>query len=267
MKLVSYDGGFGRVEGDVVVPMGSDLMTYLETGESEDAAPIPLGDLRLTAPVRRPEKIMCIGLNYRDHAEESGMPPPEEPVLFTKFANSLAGHGEPVTLPAATRQVDYEVELGVVIGRPGREVAVADALDHVAGYTCMNDLSARDLQFRGGQWTRGKAIDGFHPTGPWVVTPDEVHDPQALGLRCSVNGRLLQDSSTAQMIFSVAELVSFISLTMTLRPGDLISTGTPAGVGFTREPPVFLEDGDEVLVEIDGLGALRTPIVRVARGP
>jgi 2,4-didehydro-3-deoxy-L-rhamnonate hydrolase len=221
-----------------------------------------LSDLRLTTPIPSPEKVICIGLNYRDHAEESEMPPPEEPVLFAKFANSLAGPGESVTLPPAARAVDYEAELGVVIGRMTRDVTVEHALDYVAGYTCMNDLSARDLQFRSGQCTRGKAIDAFHPTGPWLVTADEIGNPQALGIRCTVNGRTLQDSSTAGMIFTIAEIISFISETMTLYPGDLISTGTPAGVGFTREPPVLLDDGDEVVVEIERIGSLRTPIVR-----
>jgi 2,4-didehydro-3-deoxy-L-rhamnonate hydrolase len=262
VRLVSYHGGFGRVEDDDVIPLGRDIVHYLASGEAEEEEPVPLEEIRLRAPVPRPEKIVLVGLNYRDHAEETGAPVPDEPVLFAKFANSLAADGEPVPLPAVTREVDYEAELGVVIGRTARDVGVGAALDHVAGYTAMNDLSARDLQLRGGQWTRGKAIDGFLPTGPWITTADEIPDPQALAIRCRVNGRLLQDSTTANMIFPVAELVSFISRTMTLRPGDLISTGTPAGVGFTREPPIFLADGDVVSVEVERIGTLTTPIVQ-----
>jgi 2-keto-4-pentenoate hydratase/2-oxohepta-3-ene-1,7-dioic acid hydratase in catechol pathway len=260
VRLVSFEGGFGRLVGDEIVPMGDDLVAYLRTGEATESSPIMRDSVRLSSPVPRPEKIILIGLNYRDHAEEAGQPIPEEPVLFAKFANSLVGHEAAVVLPPETEQVDYEVELGVVIGRRAHAVPVFDALDYVAGYTCMNDLSARDLQFRSGQWTRGKAIDGFHPTGPCLVTTDEIPDPQDLAVSCRVNGEALQASSTAQMVFGVAELVSFISRTMTLEPGDLISTGTPAGVGFTREPPIFLRPGDAVEVEIERIGILRTYI-------
>jgi 2-keto-4-pentenoate hydratase/2-oxohepta-3-ene-1,7-dioic acid hydratase in catechol pathway len=264
VRLITFESrtgrGFGRVQDDLVIPMGPDLVTYLETGSSEDGPAIPLADVRLLAPVPRPGKVIGIGLNYRDHAEESGQPIPEQPILFAKFANSVIGPGEPIVLPPEALEPDYEVELGVVIGRTARRVPVADALDHVAGYTCMNDVSARDLQFQSSQWMLGKAIDTFLPCGPWLVTSEEISDPQALALRLTLNGEVLQSSSTAQMVFGVAELVASISRTMTLHPGDLIATGTPPGVGFARDPKVFLRDGDEVTCEIEGIGALTNPV-------
>jgi len=212
-------------------------------------------------PIERPGKIVCVGMNYRDHAAEAGMEVPEQPVLFAKWPNGLIGPGEAIVLPPDPSQVDYEAELGVIIGLRARGLRTEDALDAVAGYVCVNDVSARDLQFADGQWTRGKSLDTFCPVGPRLVPAAEVPDPQRLGIRCRVNGELLQDSSTAQMVFSVAEIVAFVSTWLTLEPGDLIATGTPAGVGFTREPPVYLRPGDEVTVEIDGLGALVNPVV------
>jgi 2-keto-4-pentenoate hydratase/2-oxohepta-3-ene-1,7-dioic acid hydratase in catechol pathway len=262
MKLVSFAGGFGRVEEEDVVPMGGDLLAWLEGAQAVEGPALALGSLRLGAPLARPGKIFGVGLNYRDHAEETGQPVPDVPILFAKFANSVIGPGEPIVVPAATRRPDYEAELGVVIGSTAREVPVDDALGHVAGYLCCNDVSARDLQTSTSQWTRGKAIDTFLPCGPWLVTSDEVPDPQALGIRCMLNGEVMQDSSTAQMVFGVAELVSFISQACTLEPGDLIATGTPPGVGFARTPPVWLHDGDEVTVEIEGLGTLTNPVRR-----
>ncbi len=263
MKLVSFAGGFGHVEGGSVVPMGGDLLAWLEGAPAVDGPAVPLESLRLRAPVPRPGKIFGVGLNYRDHAEETGQPVPDVPILFAKFANSVIGPGEPIVVPAATRRPDYEAELGVVIGSTARVVSVAQALDHVAGYLCCNDVSARDLQKATSQWIRGKAIDTFLPCGPWLVTADEVPDPQALGIRCTLNGQVMQDSSTDQMVFGVAELVSYISQACTLEPGDLIATGTPPGVGFARTPPVWLHDGDEVTIEIEGLGALTNPVSRV----
>ncbi len=212
-------------------------------------------------PIERPGKILCVGLNYRSHAEEQDRRPPERPMLFAKWTTSLVGPGDPIVLPPISSAVDYEAELGVVIGRRARGLATADALDAVAGYVCVNDVSARDLQFADGQWTRGKSLDTFCPVGPRLVPAADVPDPQQLGIRCRVNGELLQDSSTAQMVFSVAEIVAFVSTWLTLEPGDLIATGTPAGVGFTRKPPIYLRPGDEVSVEIDGLGALVNPVV------
>ncbi len=266
MKLVSYVGGFGRLrESDegaaMVVPMGDDVVAFLAGSPVRDSEPVPLAEVTLCAPVPRPGKIICVGLNYRDHAAETGKPIPTEPILFAKFANSVVPHGSEVPIPAATDEVDWEAELGVVIGSTARQVAPEDALGHVAGYVCMNDLSARDLQRSGGQWTRGKAIDGFLPMGPVLVTVDEVPDPQALGIRCTVNGEVVQHSSTRQMVFGVAELISTISQTLTLEPGDCIATGTPPGVGMAMTPPRFLGPGDIVTVEIDGLGALTTTMV------
>jgi 2,4-didehydro-3-deoxy-L-rhamnonate hydrolase len=261
VRLVSFDGGFGRLEGDSVIPMGPDLVAYLTSREAKDGHPRALADMRLLAPINRPEKIICVGLNYRDHAAESGQPVPEEPVLFAKFSNSLIGVGAPIRLPlAAPMMVDYEAELAVVIGRPARRVSPSMALTYVAGYTCANDVSARDLQTRGGQWLHGKAVDTFLPLGPWLVTSDEIADPQKLRIRCSVNGEVLQDSSTKEMVFGVAELVSFISQTITLSPGDVISTGTPPGVGAARKPPRYLKAGDHVTVSIDGIGDLTNPV-------
>jgi 2-keto-4-pentenoate hydratase/2-oxohepta-3-ene-1,7-dioic acid hydratase in catechol pathway len=210
--------------------------------------------------IERPAKIICVGLNYRDHAEETGAELPTAPLLFAKWPNTLIGHGDPILLPEASKEVDYEAELGVVIGTGGRLIAERDALDHVRGYICVNDVSARDLQFADGQWTRGKSPDTFCPVGPRLVPREEIDDPQALAIKCILNGETMQDSTTANMIFSVAEIIAYVSRTVTLEPGDLIATGTPAGVGVFRDPKVLLQDGDEVTVEVEGLGALTNPI-------
>ncbi|WP_148571356.1 fumarylacetoacetate hydrolase family protein [Nocardioides caldifontis] len=267
MRLVSFVGGYGRLEGadgTYVVPMGEDLVAHLAGAPAEDREPVPVAELELLAPVPRPAKIICVGLNYRDHALETGKPIPTEPVLFAKFANSVVGDGARVAIPEVTEEVDWEAELGVVVGRVASRVTVEEALDHVAGYTCLNDLSARDLQRRGGQWTRGKAIDAFLPMGPVLVTADEVGAPDDLKVRCTVNDDVVQDSSTSQMVFGVAELVSTISQTITLEPGDVIATGTPPGVGMAMSPPRFLRPGDVVTVEIEGLGRLTTTMVGAA---
>jgi 2-keto-4-pentenoate hydratase/2-oxohepta-3-ene-1,7-dioic acid hydratase in catechol pathway len=262
VRLVSFDGGFGRVEDDAVVPMGPSLLDWLAFGTQGVAAgkPRPLEEVRLAAPVPRPGKVICVGLNYRDHAQETGQPIPTQPVLFPKYANSLVGPGADVMVPPEAEQVDYEAELAVVVGRRASRVAEADALDHVAGYACANDVSSRSLQFRSSQWLLGKAIDTFLPLGPFLVTADEVPDPQALGIRCLVNDEMRQSSDTGQMVFGVAELVSFISRTITLEPGDLLVTGTPSGVGMAADPPRFLRPGDRMRVEIDGLGSLDNTI-------
>ena len=261
MKLISYPDGFGRLEGDRLIPMGPDINEYLRSGAWEDASPIAAESITWLAPIPSPGKVICIGLNYRDHIIETNGVAPTEPVLFPKFQNSVIGPKQPIVIPDAAKQVDYEAELGVVIGKRASGVSASNALDHVAGYTCMNDVSARDLQFsNGGQWMRGKAVDTFLPTGPWMVTADEIDDPQALSIRCLVNGEVMQDSNTSEMVFGVAELISFVSQTLTLEPGDLIATGTPAGVGFVREPPVFLSRGDEVSIEIVGIGTLTNQV-------
>jgi 2,4-didehydro-3-deoxy-L-rhamnonate hydrolase len=258
VRLVSFEGGFGRVEEDAVVPMGPSLVDWLAFGTQGVAtgAPRPLAEVRLLAPVPRPGKIVCVGLNYRDHADETRQPIPSEPVLFSKYANSVVGPGADVVVPPGAGKIDYEAELAVFIGRRASAVPTGAALDHVAGYTCANDVSSRSLQFRSSQWLLGKAIDTFLPLGPYLVTADEVPDPQALGIRCLVNGELRQSSDTGQMVFGVAELVSFASRTITLEPGDVLVTGTPSGVGMAADPPRYLGPGDRMRVEIDGLGEL-----------
>jgi 2-keto-4-pentenoate hydratase/2-oxohepta-3-ene-1,7-dioic acid hydratase in catechol pathway len=211
-------------------------------------------DLKPGPCVGIPEKLICIGLNYRRHAQETGMPIPEVPVLFSKFNNTLAGTGEPIPLPDNAIQYDYEVELGVVIGKEARSVSVDEALNYVFGYFTVNDMSVRDLQFRTSQWLLGKTPDRFFPTAPYLVTADEVGDPQNLRLFCWVNGELRQNSNTADMIFSVAECISYITQYMTLKPGDVISTGTPEGVVMGMQEKTWLKPGDEVVVEVEGLG-------------
>ena len=267
MKLATTTNGFGRIEDDSFVPMGDDIVQYLEMGSSGDGQAIPLADVRLLAPVRRPGKVICVGLNYRDHAEETGQPIPNEPVLFSKFANSVIGPGADIVIPRIVTQPDFEAELAVVIGRRASGVTAADAPACVAGYTCANDVSARDLQFRSSQWLLGKAIDTFLPLGPWVVTADEVGDPQRLGIRCTIDGDVVQDSSTDQMIFPVADLIAFISRTITLEPGDVIATGTPPGVGMGREPQRWLQDGERMTVEIEHIGALTNTVRLTGGGP
>jgi 2-keto-4-pentenoate hydratase/2-oxohepta-3-ene-1,7-dioic acid hydratase in catechol pathway len=206
-----------------------------------------------------PQKIVCVGLNYRDHAEEQGVALPERPLLFAKWPNTLLENGAPIRLPAISKQVDYEAELGVVIGRRASGVTVADALNFVEGYVVANDVSGRDLQFADGQWIRGKSLDTFLPVGE-LVPASAVPDPQALPIRAILNGEVMQDSNTSNMIFGVAEVVSFISQAITLEPGDLIITGTPAGVGAFRDPPVWLKPGDEITIEIDGVGSISSPV-------
>ena len=218
---------------------------------------LAIGDLELLAPVPRPGKIVAVGVNYRSHADEQGREPPEAPVIFAKFASSVIGSGATVEWdPRLTQAVDAEAELAVVIGRTCRRVARRQALEHVLGYTCLNDVSARDLQYADRQFTRAKSLDTFTPMGPALVTADEVRDPQVLAIRGYVNGELRQSASTAEMVFGVADLIEFCSRAFTLEPGDVIATGTPAGVGWFREPRQMLADGDEVVVEADGIGRL-----------
>jgi 2-keto-4-pentenoate hydratase/2-oxohepta-3-ene-1,7-dioic acid hydratase in catechol pathway len=291
VRLVTFTSAFGgawrlgvRTDGGIV-----DLLAVHEAGPVADWAPAPPATMErgldalpvLAALVARaastpgatldpagltfgpcvtaPQKIVAIGLNYRKHAAEAGMAIPEFPIVFSKFSNALAGSGETVTIPSVTRKADYEVELAVIIGRRAASIPVEAALGHVLGYATANDLSARDLQFRTAQWMLGKTLDGFLPLGPDLVTADEVPDPQALRLRTWLNGELRQDSTTADMIFPVAELVSYCSHYFTLVPGDVIITGTPAGVIAGMKEPVWLKGGDTVVVEVEGLGRLETP--------
>ena len=212
-------------------------------------------------PIERPGKIVCVGLNYRDHAEEQGTELPTAPLLFAKWQNTLIGPGDAIVIPPLVTKCDYEAELGVVIGATVRDVSAANALEAVAGYVCVNDVSARDLQRADRQWTRGKSPDTFCPVGPRLVPRDEVPDPQALAIRAVLNGETMQESTTANMIFGIGELIAYITRTITLEPGDLIVTGTPGGVGLFREPPVFMQPGDQITIEIEGIGSLTNPVV------
>jgi acylpyruvate hydrolase len=282
MRLVSFsteDGLTAGVQiGEELVPVSAldapartvrGLLEALDTdglrelgrraGEASER--LALADVALHAPVTDPQKIVCLGLNYRDHAEETGQPIPTAPMWFAKFANSLLGSGGEILLPAAhPEHVDYEAELALVIGRPAKNVSAESALSHIAGAMPFNDVSARDLQMQNPLWTSGKAIDTFAPCGPALVTLDEIDDLGALGLRTRVNGEVLQEGTTANLIFGPAEVLAWLSRTITLLPGDIIATGTPAGVGAAQGR--FLRDGDTVEVEVDGLGA----VVNAVRG-
>ncbi len=217
--------------------------------------------VQLLAPVPRPSKVICIGLNYRDHAEESGMDIPTSPLVFSKFSSCVVGPGADVRIPSGSVEVDYEAEFGVVIGRRASRVSTTDAMNYVLGYTNINDVSARDFQFADGQWQRRKSYDTFCPMGETIVTRDEIADPHSLQIQFRLNCETLQNSSTDQLIFQVPELISSLSAFTTLEPGDVIATGTPAGVGFARKPPVYLRAGDVMEVEIEGLGILTNPVV------
>jgi 2-keto-4-pentenoate hydratase/2-oxohepta-3-ene-1,7-dioic acid hydratase in catechol pathway len=248
-----------------VLTAGSDMLRRLEASAAgvEPGAEPDVGavsELELGPPIPDPDKIICLGLNYGDHAREAGATPPEVPVLFAKFRNCLVGPTEPIVLPEASKAVDYEGELAVVIGTRCKNVPEEDALRHVAGGMALNDVSARDLQNQTGQWLSGKAIDTFAPCGPALVTVDELGDLQDLGISTELNGQLVQESNTREMIFSVTYAVAYLSRLMTLAPGDIIATGTPAGIGSTREPPLLLADGDVVSVTVDGVGSLRNPV-------
>ena len=294
MRLVSYfgpdDAGSGIVVGDRVVPLVEYAGFDVDPDALDDlrrraaaltgAAGIPIDELELVTPVIAPGKIVCVGLNYREHASEGGRPLPTRPLLFSKFANALVAEGQPIVRPEGTQALDLEVELGVVIGTTARRVSRAEALDHVAGYVVVNDVSARDWQgipaaladgeVGDGQWLRAKGSDTFLPMSSVLVTADEVADPQALQLqswRIPGSGPEagqeipMQDANTSDMIWGVAELIEHISRSITLEPGDVIATGTPAGVGVFRDPPVFLEPGDRVRCEIEGIGTVENPII------
>ena len=284
MKLVTFTTGngprLGAVRGEDVIDLAvasggalpSDMIAFLEQGDAAVAAAqqlvqdadtaLSLADVTLLAPVPTPSKVVAIGQNYMDHCLEQGVEPPTSPVIFTKFSTAVIGPGAEIRWdPALTSMVDYEVELAVVIGRPARRVSAGDALGYVAGYTVCNDVSARNLQFGDGQWVRGKSLDTFCPLGPWLVTRDEIPDPQRLAVRTTLNGEVMQNSTTAEMIFGVKDLIAFASRAFTLRPGDLIITGTPPGVGVFRDPQVFLKDGDEITLEVEGIGKLTNTCV------
>ncbi len=240
------------------------LQAAKEAANRPNAVRILAAGAKLLPPILDPPKIICMGLNYRDHAAETGVKIPTEPVLFSKFTTALIGAEEPIVLPAVSKKVDYEAELVLVVGKEGRHLTAADALEHLAGYTIGHDVSARDWQLEkdGRQWLAGKTFDTFAPLGPTIVTTDEMPDPNNLGIRLRLNGRTMQESNTRHMIFSAGVALAYISQVVTLLPGDLVFTGTPAGVGMVRKPPVWLKGGDVVEVEIEGLGVLRNPVVQ-----
>lgn len=236
------------------------LETFHAKGLSDAAPQLMPDSVRILPPIPRPAKFICVGLNYRDHCEEQNLEPPKSPVIFAKFANAVCGHKDIVKRPAVTSKLDFEGELGVVIAQGGKKIPAEKALSHVLGYLIVNDISARDIQKKDGQWLRAKSMDTFAPTGPWITTSDEICDPQSLALKTTLNDRIMQESHTSKMIFGVAELIEFISHGITLEPGDIISTGTPAGVGVWRNPPVFLQPGDVVRIEIEKIGILENTI-------
>ena len=277
MRLISYRSDRGERAGvlrdRLVIDAGDALGIEVATvrgiltdgllGELEgvDGDGVELADVELLPPVPDPEKIVCIGLNYRDHAAEGRQEPPPVPTFFAKFRNALVPDGATVRLPAASSKVDYEAEIAFVVGRTAHEVPAAEALDHIAGYTLLNDLSARDLQFQTPQWLPGKVFDGSAPCGPVLVTADEVPGgPGSMGIALDLNGERMQEESTAALIFGMEELLAHLSTLMTLVPGDIVSTGTPAGVGGAREPRVWLQPGDELVVSSPEIGELRTTI-------
>ena len=233
-------------------------------GSAPGGKVLPLADAQLLSPIPRPPKIICIGLNYRDHAEESNLPIPETPTVFCKFPTAVTGHGHPIVLPKNSTKPDYEAEFAAVIGRGGRHIPESNWREHVFGYTCLNDVSARDFQMATSQWMIGKTFDTFCPIGPAVVTADEIPDPHNLRISLSIGDEVLQDSNTRNLIFKLPKLIAYLSSVFTLEPGDVIATGTPAGVGFVRKPPRWLRNGDVVTVSIEGIGQLTNPVVAEA---
>jgi 2-keto-4-pentenoate hydratase/2-oxohepta-3-ene-1,7-dioic acid hydratase in catechol pathway len=273
MKLVTFRRGneapqAGALNGNRVIAIGESMLSVIASGKvpAQGGMAYDLADVRLLAPIPRPPKFICIGLNYRDHAEETKMEIPKVPTIFNKFTNVVIGPGDPIVLPKASTRPDYEAEFAFVIGRGGRHISAAKAMEHVYGYTIVNDVSARDFQMATSQWLMGKTFDTFAPMGPWLVTADEIADPHALDISLDVvsNGagtERLQQSNTRELIFKIPELIEHLSTVVTLEPGDVVSTGTPAGVGFARKPPRYLKPGDEIIIRVEGLGELRNPCV------
>ena len=281
MKFVTFQGASradaGVVFGDRVVSLAAagfaDMLAVLASGTEGRASidafvsnppadsTFPLASVRLLAPVPRPPKLICIGLNYRDHAAEARQEIPKVPTIFAKFSNVVIGPGEPIVLPKISRKPDYEAEFMFVIGTGGRHIAAEDWQRHVFGYTVFNDVSARDFQSVTSQWMIGKTFDTFAPMGPYLVSADEIPDPHALDISLSIDGEVLQHSNTRELIFKIPDLVAYLSSVVTLEPGDVVATGTPAGVGFARKPPRYLKPGDEVIITIEGVGELRNPVI------
>jgi 2-keto-4-pentenoate hydratase/2-oxohepta-3-ene-1,7-dioic acid hydratase in catechol pathway len=240
---------------------GSEARLRIESWVQSSTAAHPLNSVTLLAPIPRPPKLICVGLNYRDHALESKMEIPKVPTIFSKFPSAVIGPGEPIILPKNSTQPDYEAEFAFVIGGGGRHIPVERWQEHVFGYTIINDVSARDFQMATTQWLMGKTFDTFAPMGPHIVSADEIRDPHALDISLSINGEVLQHSNTRELIFKIPELVAFLSSVITLEPGDVVSTGTPAGVGVARKPPRFLRAGDDVVVRVESIGELRNPVM------
>ena len=281
MKLATFTHEgmtrIGVVKGDEIVDLAAaapdlprDMVGLLELGpEALTAAHaalargprVPLAEARLEAPIARPPKFLAVGLNYADHVAESGLEPPKHPTIFNKQSTCVAGPSDPIHVPRASHVVDYEGELGFVIGRRCRHVARDDASDVIAGYLVVNDVTVRDWQLRTPTWTMGKSFDTHGPIGPWIVTSDELRDPHQLRLRTWVNGELRQESNTKQLIFDCFALVEHFSTAFTLEPGDIVATGTPSGVGIVRKPPQLLRDGDVVRIEIEGIGTIENPVI------
>lgn len=268
MRLVTFQGPdspaqAGIVTGDTVTGLGTDMLSAIAAGTPPSASgpSHALSSVQLLAPIPRPPKLICVGLNYRDHAREAGLEIPSIPTIFSKFSNVVIGPNQPIVLPKASQRPDYEAEFAFVIGPGGRGISAAGAMDHVFGYTIVNDVSARDYQMATSQWLMGKTFDTFSPMGPWIVTRDEIADPHALDLSLEIGGEVLQCSNTRELLFGIPALIEFISGVVTLEPGDIVSTGTPAGVGFARRPPRYLRPGDEVIIRIEGIGELRNPVI------
>ncbi len=265
-SVFNFPGRMARIDDFLGIAGGLDILEErmrLLDPKSPDIQSLLFdeSDVVLQAPVPRPHKLIGIGLNYRDHIEETKMEIPREPLLFAMYSNAVAAPGQPIVIPAMSRKIDYEAELAVVIGSTARHVRPEDALRHVAGYTIVNDVSARDLQRSDGQWLRAKSFDTFAPMGPCLATRSALNDADGLAIELRLNGQTLQKSNTRNLIFKVPELVSHISKVMTLEPGDVISTGTPGGVGYTRKPPIYLQPGDSVEIEVEGIGILKNPVV------
>jgi 2-keto-4-pentenoate hydratase/2-oxohepta-3-ene-1,7-dioic acid hydratase in catechol pathway len=261
-KIRDLSGVVGDIAGDALTPAGLSKLSALDVSK----LPVVTDGVRLGACVGKVGKFVCIGLNFKDHAKESNLPEPAEPVVFNKWTSAMVGPNDAIEIPRGSQKTDWEVELGVVIGKHGRYIAEADALSHVAGYCVINDVSEREYQLeRGGTWDKGKGCDTFGPTGPWLVTKDEVPDPHALGMWLEVDGKRYQNGNSGNMIFRIPHLISYLSTMMSLHPGDVISTGTPAGVGLGQKPPVYLRPGNVVRLGIDKLGEQRQ-VVRSYEG-
>ena len=271
MRLVTFQPVGASPQAGIVMPDGrvigldADMLSVIAAGPPKiddlKGASYNLADVRLLAPIPRPPKFICVGLNYRDHARETGMEIPTVPTIFNKFTNVVIGPGAPIVLPKVSTRPDYEAEFAFVIGVGGRNISVSNALNHVFGYTIVNDVSARDYQMVTSQWLMGKTFDTFAPTGPWIVTRDEIADPHALDISLEIGGERLQHSNTRELVFGVPALIEYISSVVTLEPGDIVATGTPAGVGLARKPPRYLRSGDEVVIRVQGIGELRNPVI------